>query len=141
MLSLPYSARTRSTLCSGTSRREFLQIGALGLGGLTLSQLLQAEQSLAVEKRRHKSVIMIYLVGGPPHQDMWDMKPDAPAEIAGPMRPAASNVPGIEFCDLLPQLNQRADRLAIVRSIVDSQAEHDARDSRTTARYKRYLVL
>jgi hypothetical protein len=126
MLSLPYSARTRSTLCSGTSRREFLQIGALGLGGLTLSQLLQAEQSLAVEKRRHKSVIMIYLVGGPPHQDMWDMKPDAPAEIAGPMRPAASNVPGIEFCDLLPQLNQRADRLAIVRSIVDSQAEHDA---------------
>lgn len=127
MLDLHYSPRTQAKLCSGTSRRQFLQIGALGLGGLTLSQLLQAEASAAPEKRRKtKSVIMVYLVGGPPHQDMWDMKPDAPAEIAGPMRPAASNVPGMEFCDLLPQLNERADRLVVVRSIVDSQAEHDA---------------
>jgi hypothetical protein len=127
MLDLHYSPRTQAKLCSGTSRREFLQIGTLGLGGLTLSQLLQAEATAAPEKRRKtKSVIMIYLVGGPPHQDMWDMKPDAPAEIAGPMRPAASNVPGMEFCDLLPQMNQRADRLVVVRSIVDSQAGHDA---------------
>ncbi|WP_425614423.1 DUF1501 domain-containing protein [Anatilimnocola sp. NA78] len=131
MLNLQYSNRSVSPLCNGTSRREFLQIGALGLGGLTLSQLLAAEakakdQPASGRKPGTKSVIMIYLVGGPPHQDMWDMKPDAPTEIAGPMRPAPSNVPGIEFCDLLPKLNQRADRLAIVRSIVDSQADHSA---------------
>lgn len=129
MLNLQYSPQTVSPLCNGATRREFMQIGALGLGGLTLSQLLSAEAQAAPEKkagRRPKSVIMVYLVGGPPHQDMWDMKPDAPVEIAGPMRPAPSNVPGIELCDLLPKLGQRADRLAIVRSIVDSQAGHDA---------------
>jgi hypothetical protein len=131
MLNLQYSARTSASLCSGTSRREFLQIGALGLGGITLSQLLAAEASAAGHEsngRRPgtKSVIMIYLVGGPPHQDMWDMKPDAPSEIAGPMRPGKSKVSGMEFCDLLPKLNERADRLAVVRSIVDSQADHDA---------------
>lgn len=130
MLNLHYSPRTQASLCDGLDRRSFLQIGALGLGGLSLSQLLQAEANAGVSthgrKPGAKSVIMIYLVGGPPHQDMWDMKPDAPAEIAGPMRPAPSNVPGMEFCDLLPQLNQRADRLVVVRSIVDSQAGHDA---------------
>ena len=125
MLSLPYSAATRNPLCNGVSRRSFLQIGALGLGGLSLPQLLQAEQA-GGRKRGAKSVIMIYLVGGPPHQDMWDMKPDAPAEIAGPMRPAPSNVLGMEFCDLLPRMNERADKLVVVRSIIDSQAEHDA---------------
>jgi hypothetical protein len=131
MLHLLYPQRSASPLCNGQTRREFLQIGALGLGGLTLSQLLRAEaQAGGSVGNGHaagtKSVIMVYLVGGPPHQDMWDLKPDAPSEIAGPMRPAASNVPGIQLCDLLPKLNQRADRLAIVRSIVDSQAGHDA---------------
>ena len=125
MLSLLHSSRDRSPLCNGTSRREFLQIGALGLGGLTLSQLLAAE-SQASATTRHKAVIMIYLVGGPPHQDLWDLKPDAPAEIAGPMRPINTNVPGMEICELLPQLAARADRLAIIRSIADAQADHDA---------------
>jgi hypothetical protein len=125
MLRLQYSPRTASTLCDGISRRDFLRIGALGLGGLTLTQLLAAEARAGV-RQSHKTVIMIYLVGGPPHQDMWDLKPDAPAEIAGPMRPTRTNVPGIEICDLFPQLAQRADRLAIIRSIVDSQADHNA---------------
>src|SRR5262249_13233388 len=74
------------------SRRSFLQIGTLSMGGLTLPQLLRAE---ATGGTRPKSVILIYLVGGPPHQDMFDLKPDAPKEIAGPWRPIASNVPGI----------------------------------------------
>lgn len=119
MMHLPYAAH---------SRRSFLQIGALGLGGLTLPQLLRAEAAPTAPTRPSgtKSVIMIYLVGGPPHQDMWDLKPDAPAEVAGPMRPAASNVPGLELCDLLPQLGKRADRLAVVRSIVDAQDDHHA---------------
>jgi hypothetical protein len=94
------------------------------MGGITLSQLLAAEEKAGT--RSHKSVIMIYLVGGPPHQDMWDLKPDAPSEVAGPMRPTKTNVSGMEICDLFPQLAQRADRLAIIRSLVDAQADHDA---------------
>jgi hypothetical protein len=125
MLNLLYPARGVSPLCNGIRRREFLQIGSLALGGISLSQLLAAEAH-AGQRNSHKSVIMIYLVGGPPHQDMWDLKPEAPSEVAGPMRPTKTNVPGIEICDLFPQLAQRADRMAIVRSIVDSQAGHDA---------------
>jgi Protein of unknown function (DUF1501) len=125
MLSLLHSPSLVSPLCNGVRRREFLQIGALGLGGITLSQLLAAEAK-GGKRTSHKSVIMVYLVGGPPHQDMWDLKPDAPSEIAGPMRPTKTNVPGIEICDLFPQLAERTDKLAIIRSIVDAQAGHDA---------------
>jgi hypothetical protein len=125
MLSLLHSPRHVSPLCNGMRRREFLQIGALGLGGITLGQLLAAEGGTG-QRASHKSVIMVYLVGGPPHQDMWDLKPDAPSEVAGPMRPTKTNVPGIEICDLFPQLAQRTDRLAIIRSVVDAQAGHDA---------------
>lgn len=125
MLNLVHSADAVSPLCNGVRRRDFLKIGSLAFGGLTLSQLLAAEARSGT-RGSHKSVIMIYLVGGPPHQDMWDLKPDAPSEIAGPMRPTKTNVSGIEICDLFPQLAQRTDRLAIVRSIVDSQAGHDA---------------
>ena len=101
--------------CDGVSRRSFLRIGALGLGGLALPQLLRAEAQSGI-KRSHKAVIMIYLVGGPPHQDMWDLKPEAPSEIAGPMRPTATNVPGIEICDLFPQLARRTHRFTLIRS-------------------------
>src|SRR5213082_146500 len=85
------------------SRRGFLQIGALGLGGLTLPQLLRAESS-AASRSPARSVILIYLVGGPPHQDMFDLKPDAPSEIAGPHRPIGTNVPGIQICDRFPRM-------------------------------------
>ncbi|MSR60589.1 MAG: DUF1501 domain-containing protein [Planctomycetaceae bacterium] len=125
MLRLLQPANSGERLCDGVSRRDFLRIGALGLGGLSLHQLLAAEARAGIAQS-HKAVIMIYLVGGPPHQDMWDLKPNAPGEIAGPMRPTQTNVPGIEICDLFPQLAQRTDRLALIRSIVDSQADHNA---------------
>lgn len=107
------------------SRRGFLNIGALGLGGLTLPGLLRAEQQAGV-RSLNKSVILIYLVGGPPHQDMFDLKPDAPQEIAGPWRPIATNVTGVQICEAFPRLAQRMDKLAIVRSLVGNQAGHDA---------------
>src|SRR5689334_10137273 len=90
--------------CDGISRRNLLQIGALGLGGLTLPQLLalEARAGAASAKSRHKSVIMIYCCGGPPHQDMYDLKVDAPAEIRGEFSPIKTAVPGIEICELLP---------------------------------------
>ena len=77
-------------------------------------------------RNSHKSVILIYLVGGPPHVDMFDLKPQAPREVAGPFRPIETNVPGIEICEHMPRLAERMDRLAIVRSIADCQADHDA---------------
>src|SRR3954454_20308717 len=112
--------------CRGPrSRRAFLQVGALGLGGLTLPNLLKAEHDAGMRPST-KSVILIYLVGGPPHQDMVDLKPDAPAEIAGPWRPIATNVTGIRIGEAFPRLAAQADKLAIIRSLVGNQADHDA---------------
>ncbi len=107
------------------SRRAFLQVGALGLGGLTLPKLLSAESASGIRSSQ-KSVILIYLVGGPPHQDMFDLKPDAPKEIAGPWRPIATSVTGIKICEAFPLLAKSMDKLAIVRSLVGNQVEHDA---------------
>jgi uncharacterized protein (DUF1501 family) len=107
------------------SRRAFLQVGALGFGGLTLSQLLRSEACAGIRSSQ-KSVIFIYLVGGPPHQDMFDLKPDASKEIAGPWRPVATNVNGVQICEAFPRLAQMMDKLVIVRSLVGSQNDHDA---------------
>src|SRR5213080_4471242 len=107
------------------SRRSFLRIGALGLGGLTLPALLRAEAAAGVSSST-KSVILIYLVGGPPHQDMFDLKPDAPKEVAGPWKPTATNVTGFQMCEAFPRLARIADKLAVIRSLVGNQAGHDA---------------
>jgi len=108
-----------------SNRRSFLQIGSLGLGGLTLPGLLRAESKAGV-RSNPKSVILVYLVGGPPHQDLFDLKPDAPKEIAGPWKPIPTKVPGIQICEALPQLARIMDKLTIVRSLVGNQADHDA---------------
>lgn len=110
---------------SRLSRRGFMQIGALGLGGLTLPGLLRAEARSGL-RSSHKSVILIYLVGGPPHQDMFDLKPDAPKEVAGPWKPIQTNVNGIQICEALPQLAKNMDKLVVVRSLVGNQADHSA---------------
>ena len=106
-------------------RRGFLQMGAMALGGLTLPNLLRAEAASGI-RSSHKSVILIYLVGGPPHQDMFDLKPDAPAEVAGPWKPIATNVTGVQICEALPRLAKIMDKLVVVRSLVGNQADHDA---------------
>src|SRR5437868_14118526 len=107
------------------SRRSFLRIGALGLGGLSLPVLLRVESAAGV-RSSHKSVILIYLVGGPPHQDMFDLKPGAPSEVAGPWKPTATNVTGVQICEALPRLARIMDRLVVIRSLVGNQADHDA---------------
>ena len=96
-----------STHCDGHTRRHFLKIGGLALGGLSLPQILHAEESSPATRGRslgHKAVIMIYLSGGPSHQDMYDLKMDAPIEIRGSFPPIATNVPGIEICEHMPRL-------------------------------------
>ena len=123
MLNLLGSSQTR--FCDGISRRNFLQIGGLALGGMSLPQLLQAEATSraalgqpAPSSMSHKGVIMIFLAGGPPHQDMFDMKPNAPVEIRGEFRPINTNVSGIEICELFPRMAKMMDKFAIVRSLI-----------------------
>src|SRR5882672_6074147 len=106
-------------------RRSFLKIGGLGVAGLALPTLLKAEDAAGIRSSR-KSVILIYLVGGPPHQDMFDLKPNAPREIAGPWRPIATNVTGIQICEAFPRLARIMDKLVVIRSLVGNQADHDA---------------
>lgn len=121
-----------SRLCDGISRRSVLKIGALGLGagGLTLPRLLAAESKAGVRKS-HKSVIMIYLTGGLAHQDTFDLKPDAPAEVRGEFKPIRTNVPGIQFGEHLPMLAQCADKLIVLRSLVGQKDEHSSWQSYT----------
>jgi hypothetical protein len=106
-----------------------LRIGALGLGGLSLPQLLAIEEAQAASAgsgsgKRHKSLIMIYLCGGPPHQDMYEIKVDAPAEIRGEFAPIPTAVPGIEICELLPNLARIMDKLVPIRTIVGCRDDH-----------------
>lgn len=109
--------------CDGVSRRDFLRIGALGMGGLSLTDVMAAD-SAAGRGSSHKSVIMVFLCGGPPHQDMFDLKPDAPAEIRGEFKPIRTNVSGIEICELMPRLAKTMDKCAIIRSLVGARDEH-----------------
>jgi hypothetical protein len=108
--------------CDGVSRRNFLKIGTLGLGGLALPGLLQAEALTG--RRSHKAIIMIYLPGGPPHQDMFDIKVDAPLEIRGEFKPIPTNVPGIQVCEHLPRMAAMMDKLVPIRSVVGAIDEH-----------------
>jgi len=94
-------------------------------GGWSLPEILKAESAAGVRKSP-KSVIMIYLVGGPPHQDMFDLKPHAPREVAGPWQPIATNVLGMEICEAFPRLAGMADKLTVIRSLVGNQPGHDA---------------
>jgi hypothetical protein len=110
--------------CDGVSRRSFLRAGALGTTGLTLSSLMKAEA--AAGRKSHKSVIMIYLTGGLAHQDTFDLKPNAPAEARGEFKPIQTNVPGIQFGELLPKLSRCADKMIVLRSLVGQRDEHSS---------------
>ena len=123
MLTILGKPHGRSRFCDGVSRRDFLRIGGLVAGGLSLPQLLAAETRAGVT-RSHKAIINIFLPGGPPHQDMWDLKVDAPAEIRGEFQPIATNVPGIEICELFPRIAGMMDKFVPIRSIVGAKGTH-----------------
>lgn len=109
--------------CDGLSRRSFMSIGSLAVGGLTLADVLRAEQTTG-RKLGHKATIMVYLSGGISHQDTIDLKPDAPAEVRGEFNPISTNLPGVLIGEHLPKLAQCMDRYAIIRSVVGQQDEH-----------------
>src|SRR5687768_14107880 len=110
-------------LRDGIVRRDFLRVGALGLGGLTLAQLLRQEAAAATGSRP-KSVIYVVLPGGPSHIDMYDLKPHAPVEYRGPLRPIATRLPGCEICELMPLQAQIMDQLALLRGICSVENDH-----------------
>jgi hypothetical protein len=103
-----------------------LKVGALACGGLSLAELLRLEARGATAGLPDKSVIMVYLNGGPSHVDLYDLKPAAPVEYRGDFLPIRTNVPGMEICELLPRHAEIADRLAIVRNMQFQQQGHTA---------------
>src|SRR6266545_5265311 len=106
----------KNRFCDGVNRRSFLKIGALGLGAgaLTLADVFRAEAQ-AGTTTRPKAVINIFLGGGPPHQDLWEIKTEAPAEIRGEFKPIPTKVPGVQICEVFPQLAARMDRCVVIR--------------------------
>ncbi|MCS6849566.1 MAG: DUF1501 domain-containing protein [Gemmataceae bacterium] len=110
--------------CDGISRRNFLKIGAFGTG-LTLAGMLRS-RALANPGKSQKSAIMIYLPGGPSHMDMYDLKPEAPAEFRGEFKPIPTNVPGIQICELMPRQARIFDKLAVVRSLMSVDEHSDS---------------
>lgn len=112
--------------CDGMTRRDWLRVGALGLGALTLPNLLRAERAAPARRARARSVIMLFLSGGPSQLDTWDLKPDAPEEIRGTFRPIATRTTGIQICEHLPRTAQVMDRCAIIRSMQHATGNHPA---------------
>jgi hypothetical protein len=120
----------KQKFCDGISRRSFLKIGAFG-AGLTLADLLRARAQAngspaGARAASNKSAIMIYLPGGPSHMDMYDLKPNAPAEYRGEFRPINTNVPGVQICEHFPRQARMWDKLACVRSIVSIEEHSDS---------------
>lgn len=117
MFDIPFGPLSRR-YCDGISRRQMLRLGSTGLmAGLTLPRLLQAEeQSPSARAAKATSCIFIFLEGGPPHQDMWDPKPDAPAEIRGPFQTIPTRTPGVFFAEYCRKCAQISDKFTVVRS-------------------------
>lgn len=105
------------------NRRTVLKAGVLG-AGLSLSQLLRLQAANSSQQDAGRSAIFICLKGGPSHQDSFDLKPDAPSEYRGEFRPIATNAAGVQICEHLPRLAQRADRFSIIRGLTHNLADH-----------------
>ena len=122
----------KNRLCDGVSRRSFLKIGALGVGAgaLTLADIFRAEAKAGTSSHR-KAVINVFLGGGPPHQDMWDIKTEAPSEIRGEFKPIATSVAGVQICEVFPRIAAHMDKCVVVRSVVGANGNHYAQQCMT----------
>ncbi|MBW3539790.1 MAG: DUF1501 domain-containing protein [Planctomycetes bacterium] len=125
-------SRERLALCDRVSRRTAMSVGALGTLGVGLPQVLRAAHADTARQTAHagsgfgraKRVILLFMWGGPAHQDTWDLKPDGPPENRGEFRPIATNVPGIEICEHFPLIARQADKLALIRSVGQEDNNH-----------------
>jgi hypothetical protein len=125
---LHLTGRGQTHTCDGMTRRDFLQVGALGAIGLSLSDLLAMQARGAVAKDHdERSVIMIFNLGAPSQIDTWDMKPEAPVEIRGPFKPIQTAAPGMEISEIFPLHARLADKFSLVRSCYHTGAAvHDS---------------
>jgi len=119
------SINSRHTRLVGASRRGVLQSGCLSALGLSLPKLLQGAEGGSIRPRA-KSCILFFMEGGPSHIDLWDMKPKAPDQIRGPLRPIPTSLPGFDVCEHLPRLAKVSDRLTVVRSVTHRIVDHNA---------------
>src|SRR5436305_1916910 len=121
----------KTKFCDGVSRRDFLKIGTFAMGStaLSLADIYRAEA--ANQSSSHKAVINIFLGGGPPHQDMWEIKTEAPSEIRGEFKPIATKVPGIQIGEVFPRIAARMDKCAVIRSVVGASGGHGAEQCMT----------
>jgi len=121
---------TGSRLCDGLTRRDWLRIGGLSAVGLSLPGLLEARTASANTSStsfgKAKSCIFLFLLGGPPQHETWDPKPDAPAEIRGEFKPLATNVPGIQIGELMPQTARFMDKIAALRAVSTDDNAHSS---------------
>lgn len=108
----------------GLTRRRFVQIGSLGVAGFSVAEFLSTRATQAATKKG-TAAILFWLAGGPSHIDMYDMKPDAPAEVRGPFRPIDTNLAGFQVCELMPNHAKVADKLSVIRSIHHDLSVHD----------------
>lgn len=127
---LTLTGDTLARTCDGMSRRDFIRMGGLALGGMSLPQLLAREAAAGVGKS-HKAVIMVFLAGGPPHLDMFDLKPNAPEGIRGEYKPIATNVPGLDICEHMPRLAGMMDKFAVIRALVGNGPDHSGGQAMT----------
>src|SRR5438046_7421931 len=127
MLNIPLG---RTRFCDGVSRRNFLRIGSFAFGATTLSlaDIYRAEARMNERGSlsQHKAIINIFLGGGPPHQDMWDIKTEAPKEIRGEFKPISTSVPGIQIGEVFPKIAGLMDKCVVIRSMVGASGGHDA---------------
>src|SRR5580698_817874 len=129
MLNIPFG---RTRFCDGVSRRNFLKVGTFSFGAasLTLADVLRAEAAKKAQDpfapTRHKALINIFLGGGPPHQDMWDIKTEAPKEIRGEFSPIPTSVTGIQIGETFKRIAGMAEKFAFIRSVVGARGGHDA---------------
>src|SRR5215213_10279062 len=134
MLSLPFGT---SRFCDGITRRNALKVGALSFGAvnLTLADVLRAEAAAKKQdpfaRTGHKAVINIFLGGGPPHQDMWEIKTEAPKEIRGEFNPIQTNVTGIQIGETFQRISRLMDKCVVIRSVVGASDRHAAEQCMT----------
>lgn len=122
---MSFSRHNLHSTCDGVSRRDFLTLGTCGLLGMGLADMLDAPAAAVPAGRRDKSVIIIWLQGGPSHLDMWDLKPDAPSEVRGEFKAIETNVPGIRIGEHLPRTARVMDRLCLLRTVHGPEGSHE----------------
>ncbi|MCA9118625.1 MAG: DUF1501 domain-containing protein [Planctomycetaceae bacterium] len=122
---LQITSGSHQKLCDGFNRRRFIQLGTLGLGGMSLAELMRREANASTGKHSSKrSVILIWQHGGPSQLDTFDMKPDQPSEVRGPYESIATSLPGLRICELMPEHAKVMDKCSVIRSFTHGNGDH-----------------